>query len=87
MLVVEGNFDQGLNLVRELAERHNIAVVNSINPDRISGQMTAAYEVCDDLGQAPDRLFIPVATLETLLPIGGVSSATGRKASAGTYPR
>jgi threonine synthase len=60
VLVIEGNFDQGLEIVREMAEYHPIAVVNSINPHRISGQMTAAYEVCDDLGRAPGRLFIPV---------------------------
>ncbi len=62
VVAVEGNFDQALRLVRELAgsERHPITLVNSVNPFRLEGQKTAAFEVCDDLGGAPDVLAIPV---------------------------
>src|SRR5439155_11045059 len=55
-----GNFDQALEIVRELATRHPLTIVNSINPFRIEGQKTAAFEVCDVLGDAPDVLAIPV---------------------------
>jgi len=59
-LEVRGNFDDALDIVRELGERDEIEVVNSINPFRIQGQKTAAFEVCDDLGDAPDMHFLPV---------------------------
>jgi threonine synthase len=58
---IAGNFDQALNIVRELSKKESIALVNSVNPDRIEGQKTAAFEVCDQLeGRAPDILAIPV---------------------------
>jgi threonine synthase len=62
VVAVDGNFDQALAVVRELAARadHPITLVNSVNPHRLTGQRTAAYEVCDDLGRAPDVLAIPV---------------------------
>jgi len=60
VVAIDGNFDQALALVRELAQRHPIALVNSVNPFRLEGQKTAAFEVCDDLGRAPDILAIPV---------------------------
>ena len=60
VLQVSGNFDDALALVRELGERFPIAVVNSINPDRIAGQKTAAFEVVDALGGAPDIHALPV---------------------------
>jgi len=62
VVAVDGNFDAALALVRELAARddHPITLVNSVNPHRIAGQRTAAFEVCDDLGRAPDVLAIPV---------------------------
>ena len=61
VIQVAGNFDQALNIVRELADKHPIALVNSVNPDRIEGQKTAAFEVCDQLnGFAPNILCIPV---------------------------
>ncbi len=59
-LEVRGNFDDALELVRELGVRDDIEVVNSINPFRIQGQKTAAFEVCDALGEAPDMHFLPV---------------------------
>jgi threonine synthase len=62
VVAVDGNFDEALAIVRELAAdpEHPITLVNSVNPDRIAGQKTAAFEVCDDLGRAPDVLAIPV---------------------------
>ncbi|KRT63250.1 MAG: threonine synthase, threonine synthase [Chloroflexi bacterium CSP1-4] len=65
IVAVEGNFDDALRIVRELAEGgsahgHPVTLVNSVNPHRIQGQKTAAFEVCDDLGGAPDYLAIPV---------------------------
>ena len=60
VVALRGNFDDALRIVRELAERHPIELVNSVNPYRIDGQKTAAFEVCDELGEAPDALAIPV---------------------------
>jgi threonine synthase len=59
-IAVEGNFDDALRIVRELGETGRVEVVNSINPFRIEGQKTAAFEVCDQLGRAPDFHFLPV---------------------------
>ncbi len=60
VIALQGNFDQALALVRELAERQPIALVNSVNEYRIEGQKTGAFEVCDQLGEPPDVLCIPV---------------------------
>jgi threonine synthase len=57
---VAGNFDAALQAARQLCERHPIALVNSVNPDRIAGQKTAAFEICEALGDAPETLAIPV---------------------------
>src|SRR5882724_6535920 len=57
---IEGNFDDALRIVRELGEIGEVEVVNSINPMRIEGQKTAAFEICDALGDAPDFHFLPV---------------------------
>ncbi|MDP7002196.1 MAG: threonine synthase [Candidatus Thalassarchaeaceae archaeon] len=59
-LEVRGNFDDALDLVRQLGERDDFEIVNSINPFRIQGQKTAAFEVCDVLGDSPDFHFLPV---------------------------
>ncbi len=60
IIAVDGGFDDALRLARQIVERHPIALVNSVNPHRIEGQKTAAFEVCDALGDAPDTLAIPV---------------------------
>jgi threonine synthase len=57
---VDGSFDEALGIVRQLAERHAVALVNSVNPHRLEGQKTAAFEIVDELGEAPDVLCIPV---------------------------
>ncbi|WP_374017207.1 threonine synthase [Paenibacillus thiaminolyticus] len=60
VIAIEGNFDRALEIVREITAKHPITLVNSVNPYRIEGQKTAAFEVCDQLGAAPDVLAIPV---------------------------
>lgn len=62
VVAIDGNFDQALAIVRSLAEQeeHPVTVVNSVNPFRLLGQQTGAFEICDDLGRAPDILAIPV---------------------------
>jgi len=60
VIALRGNFDEALTLVRELADRHPIELVNSLNPYRIEGQKTAAFELIEELGEAPDALAIPV---------------------------
>ncbi|MCS7197897.1 MAG: threonine synthase [Candidatus Bipolaricaulota bacterium] len=60
VIQIQGNFDQALQIVRAIAAEYPVTVVNSINPHRIEGQKTAAFEVCDALGQAPDYHALPV---------------------------
>lgn len=60
IVALRGNFDDALRLVRELGAQPGVEVVNSINPVRIEGQKTAAFEICDALGRAPDFHFLPV---------------------------
>ena len=60
IVAIDGNFDQALKIVRALTQKHPVALVNSVNPHRIDGQKTAAFEIVDALGDAPDELFIPV---------------------------
>jgi threonine synthase len=60
VVALQGNFDEALQIVRELADKHPIELVNSVNPYRIEGQKTAAFEVIEELGEAPGALAIPV---------------------------
>lgn len=60
VIIVKGNFDAALELVKEITTSYPIQIVNSVNPYRIEGQKTAAFEICDDLGDAPDYHSIPV---------------------------
>lgn len=60
VLQIQGNFDDALNIVREITDNYPITLVNSINPFRIEGQKTGAFEIVDQLGQAPDFHTIPV---------------------------
>ncbi|KKK78937.1 hypothetical protein LCGC14_2838520, partial [marine sediment metagenome] len=60
IVAIDGNFDQALQIVIELTQKHPVTLVNSLNPHRIEGQKTAAFEIVDSLGEAPDYLFIPV---------------------------
>ena len=60
IVAINGNFDAALGIVRELGESGDFTIVNSVNPDRISGQKTAAFEIIDELGDAPDFHLLPV---------------------------
>ena len=60
VLEVDGNFDASLELAKDLADRYPVTLVNSVNPFRLEGQKTAAFEICDALGRAPDLHFVPV---------------------------
>ena len=60
IIAIQGNFDEALECVRAISESHPITLVNSVNPYRIEGQKTGAFEICDALGKAPEYHFIPV---------------------------
>jgi threonine synthase len=60
LIQLQGNFDEALEIVRGVSERFPVALVNSVNPFRIEGQKTAAFEVCEQLGESPDVVCIPV---------------------------
>jgi len=60
VVALKGNFDTALDAVRDLTSRYPVALMNSINPDRLQGQKTAAFEIVDVLGDAPDYLLLPV---------------------------
>lgn len=66
VLQAEGNFDDALRLVRTISERFPITIVNSVNPYRAEGQKTAAFEICDELGDAPDYHAIPVGNARNI---------------------
>jgi threonine synthase len=87
LLQVDGNFDDCLELARKLAVDYPVALVNSVNPDRLAGQKTAAFEICDALGRAPDVHCIPVGNAGNITAYwrgyteyaeGGVVSAAPR---------
>lgn len=60
IMLIQGSFDHAMQLVRDLTERHPIVLVNSINPHRLQGQKTASFEIVEELGTAPDYVFLPV---------------------------
>jgi threonine synthase len=60
VIQIEGSFDDALSLVVQLSQKHSIALVNSLNPYRLEGQKTAAFEICEVLGKSPDWLCLPV---------------------------
>jgi threonine synthase len=78
VIAIDGNFDDALAIVRNLGERADFAIVNSINPDRIAGQMSAAFEIVDDLGDAPSF---------HLLPLGNAGNLTAYWAGYREYHR
>ena len=78
VIAIDGNFDNALAIVRKLGERDDFAIVNSINPDRIAGQMSAAFEIVDDLGEAPAL---------HLLPLGNAGNLTAYWAGYREYQR
>src|SRR5206468_9407046 len=80
VVALQGNFDDALRIVRELADKHPIELVNSVNPHRIEGQKTAAFEVIEELGEAPGALAIPVGNA------GNVTAYWRGLQEAGTAP-
>src|SRR6266513_2777467 len=76
IVAIDGNFDDALRIVRELGGRGDFSIVNSINPDRIAGQKTAAFEIVDEIGDAPDF---------HLLPVGNAGNITAYWAGYGEY--
>jgi threonine synthase len=70
VIAIDGNFDACLNVVRELQQESAVAVVNSINPDRLEGQKTAAFEIVDELGDAPAAHILPVGNAGNITAYG-----------------
>ena len=70
IVAIDGNFDDALRIVRELGETGDFTIVNSINPDRIAGQKTAAFEIVDELGDAPDFHLLPVGNAGNITAYG-----------------
>ncbi|MCD5401345.1 threonine synthase [candidate division NPL-UPA2 bacterium] len=87
VLAIEGNFDEALNLVRKITSRHPIALVNSLNPHRIEGQKTAAFEIIDVLGDAPDYQFMPVGNAGNITAYWKGYKEYHRKGKAKKLPR
>ena len=86
LLQVDGNFDDCLELARKLASEYPVALVNSVNPDRLEGQKTAAFEIVEALGDAPDVHCLPVGTPATSPPTGRATASTPRPGSPRTRP-
>lgn len=87
IIEIDGNFDDALNAARELTGKHPVALVNSVNPDRIQGQKTAAYEICESLGDAPDILAIPVGNAGNITAYWKGFGECAEKARATLHPR
>jgi len=60
VIAIEGNFDEALKIVRELSRKKGMYLLNSINPFRLEGQKTIAFEIIDELGHAPDKIIVPI---------------------------
>jgi len=87
VISIDGNFDQALSLARAITDRHPIALVNSVNPYRIEGQKTAAFEIVDALGDAPDYLFIPVGNAGNITAYWRGFVEYHQRGAAGKRPR
>jgi threonine synthase len=88
LLEVEGNFDDCLTLARDLSEHYPVTLVNSVNPDRIEGQKTAAFEVCDALGGPPDVHCLPVGNAGNITAYWrGYSELAAEQSPMGARPR
>lgn len=87
IVAVEGSFDDALRLAREFTSRHPVALVNSLNPHRITGQKTAAFEIIDDLGEAPENLFIPVGNAGNITAYWAGFQEYAERGKASRLPR
>jgi threonine synthase len=84
---INGNFDDALRIVRELGNQGEFAIVNSINPDRIAGQKTAAFEIIDELGDVPDIHILPLGNAGNLTAYGAGYSEYKQLGKSRTVPR
>jgi threonine synthase len=84
---IDGNFDDALRIVRELGGKGEFAIVNSINPDRIAGQKTAAFEIVDELGEAPDIHILPLGNAGNLTAYAAGYSEYRQVGKARVLPR
>lgn len=87
VLQITGNFDAALNIARTLADNYNISLVNSVNQHRIEGQKTAAFEIIEALGDAPDLLFIPVGNAGNITAYWRGFTEAAMDERAGKKPR
>jgi threonine synthase len=87
VLPIAGNFDRALKLVRELAEQGSITLVNSVNPYRIEGQKTGAFEIVEELGDAPDILALPVGNAGNITAYWRGFTEYHRMAKASRLPK
>lgn len=87
VIAVRGNFDTALDLARDASRRLGLAIVNSVNPYRLKGQRSAAWEVCDDLGDAPDWLAIPVGNAGNITAYWAGFVQYARSGKASRIPR
>ena len=87
VIQVLGNFDDALGLVREISLRYPVTLVNSVNPYRIEGQKTAAFEICDALGDAPDCHVLPVGNAGNITAYWAGYKAYRESGRSGCLPR
>jgi threonine synthase len=87
IITVRGNFDDALNVAREAADSHDVALVNSVNPFRVEGQTTAAYEICEALHGAPSLLALPVGNGGNITAYGLGFRRAVSKGRATSIPR
>ncbi len=87
VIQVDGNFDEALTIVKEVSAKYNLTLVNSINPFRLEGQKTAAFEVCDQLGGAPAYHFLPVGNAGNITATWRGYKAYHQKGRIGSLPR
>lgn len=87
VIQIDGNFDEALAIVKRVSESYPITLVNSINPYRLEGQKTAAFEVCDQLGRAPTYHFLPVGNAGNITAYWRGYKEYERHGIIGTLPR
>jgi threonine synthase len=87
VVAIEGTFDDAFRVVQDLAKKHPVTLVNSLNPYRLEGQKTAAFEIVDQLGEAPDYLFIPVGNAGNITAYWKGFVEYKRLGKAGKAPR
>ena len=87
IVTVDGSFDDALTVARALADEYPVALLNSVNPHRIAGQKTAAFEIVDELGEAPDLLCVPVGNAGNITAYWAGFVEYHRRERAASRPR